>query len=1219
MTSLSLEDIKSRYNTIDESIAKYFRNHRVIKQAQKTWLLKRNLALKFATEAARKEKGANISFSYSAEPWQVIYGRVRVAGTLIYMATLNNNNDLDLIHVLAGHQIAGIDEFWLDDEQVILNTVPDLRWSHHLLNLKRKLPGKDDSVRNIPYKVFLALNDGNPSNAVQGDVSARHAEWDSRHTCSGRAHAFTILKWDPIAFPSGSAPAHSFVVRGKLIYDPRTSTTGYSNNAALVIADFLTDPVIGLGIPWTDIETRSGIPGSFHDAADVCEEAVSLAAGGTEPRYTINAAFQTSATPSTIMQSMADAIAGFITFANGKWKCYPGKWRTPTLTIDEQIILTPISIEAMISRRESCNGVKGTFISPTKYWQEDEYPAIKNDYYKSLDGNERIWQELSLGFVTSATQAQRIAKILLERARQQIQVSFTATLAAYQLEVGENVLLSNTRMGWSSKPFEVQSMEITSNGGSSASAGFISCDVTLRETASTLFDWNNGEETTYDLSPNTSLPNPFSVDAITGLTLTSGTTELYITKDGTVVSRIKAVWDTETDAFVSSGGAIEISWKKTTDLVWCAPISIPGNNTYYWILDVQDGAYYDVRVQPVSALRVRGDYTTITGHLCLGKSDPPDNVSGLGASMSAYGITLAWGLVSNLDADHYEVKCGTVGDNWESAQFVAAVTGTRLDSPLRAEGTYRFFVKCVDTSGNYSTEAATADLVILGPPQVAPTFQIIGTDIVLSWPAVTSAVAITEYVMSYGASYPGTSIGTITGTTWREQVTWSGTRSYWVAARDAAGNLGTAGKVDVAITAPGAIQSYTSEAFDNNALLKWQKPTTGLLPIDYYKVLKGSTYAGAVEVGRVSGTFAAFFESTGGNYTYWVVPVDTAGNLGTESGRSVLINQPPDYVLQDLRTLDPAAFDTLTNGAVDSGGIYAPVSTSQTWQTHFTGNSWSTPQDQITAGYPQYIQPSTTPATLEEKIDYGATLPGTVVSVQWLAVQLAGTCTVQCDIGSSTDDVTYTYDNNVTQIYKSAFRYLKIRLTVTASSGAGIVRLSNIQVRLDVKQKNDGGGPVTAASADTTKSSTISIASPAVITSTAHGFLEGQVIQFTTSGALPTGLSTLTDYVVRNPAANTFNVSTVPVGSLINTSGSQSGSHNAVSPTHAYFSVAYLDVNGLNVTLTPTAAQLSGASLPWTAITGLLDQPYPKGFAVRVYDRNGNRVASDFRWTARGI
>lgn len=74
---------------------------------------------------------------------------------------------------------------------------------------------------------------------------------------------------------------------------------------------------------------------------------------------------------------------------------------------------------------------------------------------------------------------------------------------------------------------------------------------------------------------------------------------------------------------------------------------------------------------------------------------------------------------------------------------------------------------------------------------------------------------------------------------------------------------------------------------------------------------------------------------------------------------------------------------------------------------------------------------------------------------------------------------------------------------------------------------------------------TITIASPAVFTTTAHGLVAGDKIRITTTGSLPTGLATGTDYYVISAglSANDFRVSTSRGGAAVNTSGSQSGTH----------------------------------------------------------------------------
>ena len=74
---------------------------------------------------------------------------------------------------------------------------------------------------------------------------------------------------------------------------------------------------------------------------------------------------------------------------------------------------------------------------------------------------------------------------------------------------------------------------------------------------------------------------------------------------------------------------------------------------------------------------------------------------------------------------------------------------------------------------------------------------------------------------------------------------------------------------------------------------------------------------------------------------------------------------------------------------------------------------------------------------------------------------------------------------------------------------------------------------------------TMTIASPCVVTDAAHGRLANDTVIFTTTGALPTGLTAGAVYFVRAPTTNAYEVSATAGGAAINTSGSQSGVHTA--------------------------------------------------------------------------
>lgn len=80
---------------------------------------------------------------------------------------------------------------------------------------------------------------------------------------------------------------------------------------------------------------------------------------------------------------------------------------------------------------------------------------------------------------------------------------------------------------------------------------------------------------------------------------------------------------------------------------------------------------------------------------------------------------------------------------------------------------------------------------------------------------------------------------------------------------------------------------------------------------------------------------------------------------------------------------------------------------------------------------------------------------------------------------------------------------------------------------------------------------TVTIASPAVFTCNSHALTVNDTVQFTTSGALPTGISVSTTYYVISTGltANDFQIAATLGGVAINTSGGQSGTHTLIRTT----------------------------------------------------------------------
>jgi len=161
-----------------------------------------------------------------------------------------------------------------------------------------------------------------------------------------------------------------------------------------------------------------------------------------------------------------------------------------------------------------------------------------------------------------------------------------------------------------------------------------------------------------------------------------------------------------------------------------------------------------------------------------------------------------------------------------------------------------------------------------------------------------------------------------------------------------------------------------------------------------------------------------------------------------------------------------------------------------------------------------------------------------------LSTSVAGSLTIFANFTPITIfNTTLIRDNSVDAPTKLAFSGLfwnkYFSSDTTTNPGSGVLNALTAQYRWRLSTRS------AFQALDGTV--TITIATPAVLTKTAHGLTTGDQVSFDTTGALPTGLVAGTIYYVIFVGANTFRVATSLVnanaGTAITTTGSQSGTH----------------------------------------------------------------------------
>lgn len=629
-------------------------------------------------EASVTTSDRTVTVRQPIAPWQYIYGETRVAGTITYMESTSAGQYLHIVVTLAGHVSESIEAVYFGDEAITMD-------GDGL--------GTGDWAGMVRIVKSLGAEAGQPFAALQAESAGL---WTDAHRQTGRTKLYARLTYNPDRYPNG-LPNITAKVRGVAVYDPRTEHTTWSRNPALILAHYLCDTSIGLGADYaTEIDEDLLIA-----AANICDETVTLADGSTEPRYTCDGIVLASSQPKDVIASLAAAMVGTAVLIGGKWKIYAGAYRTPTVTLDEGDFRGPVRVQTQLSRRDNFNAVKGIFTSPENFWQPSDFPPVTSATYEAEDSGERVWQDIRLPYTDSATTAQRIAKVILERARQPITVVCPLHLSAWRIAPPDTVTLTMTKFGWSSKVFEVVEAQLVADQDG-AGAPILGVDLVLRETVSTVWDWSSSEEGAFDPAPNSNLPNPFNAPTPGAPVVTE---EIYETTGSAGVKARVVLSVSGVDVF-----ALHYLWQ------WKAP-----NDSTYTDLppstgpttDVEDFApgTYDFRVRTVNAVGVRSEYSPVTRAEVRGLTAAPADVLGF-AAVASGGFAIAW-WTQHADLD---VRIGgqivirhsplTTGATWSQGVTVGEIPGGAVQAllPLMT-GTY--MARALDSSGKISSSIAS--------------------------------------------------------------------------------------------------------------------------------------------------------------------------------------------------------------------------------------------------------------------------------------------------------------------------------------------------------------------------------------------------------------------------------------------------------------------------------------------------------------------------------
>ena len=730
------------------------------------------------------DQGYLITQRGSTMPHQIIYGKTRIAGGIVFQGVTDNNKYLHTVLAFAGHEVQEFETIYFNDEVLTL--------SGNNVTAPAKYVGKVKIVKKLGTATQTAV-----TSSDLGGVSPP-AKWDVNCKLLTTAYLYVMLEYDADVFPNG-VPEVTAIVKGKKVYDPRTSTTAWSDNPALCLRDYITSGKGGDNTTIYNYGISEDIENVDDDlvtiAANVCDHLnYPVLSGGT--RFSLNGAFTTNTTPYDAIQNLSTAMGGLLWYAQGKWRMKPAYYTDPVLDLNEDDLRSGISVGTRHSRRDNFNVVKGTFRGPESDYQPSDFPQVPilnsatYNAFLAADGGQESVIDLQLPFTDNTTEARRIGLITLERNRQQLSVQATFGLRAFQVQVGDIIRLSNTRFGWTNKEFEVVTWDFGIQGDYD-----ILVNMSLREISESVFD-DVADGAVYE-SDNTTLPSAFDVPPI-GLTYSQDYRVINEHLTNVLVIDVTADSPERIDY-------VEVEYKLSTDSNYTTLAT--GDLGRFEIIDIEvpdidpttgqasGTVTYDVRARAINAFGIKGEFEPISVPV-EPDTTKPNNVSNLTKELSGGTIFFNWTASDSLDLSFYRLhyQSSTTASSITNGQVLIdkiARPATSITYPALS-GT--FFLQTWDKSGNRADNPVS---VVVQPSELpsldeiestADTYEGVKSNTV----SIVTTSNITSSNMDVGKAYLIRSLGTtdwnaVAGTT---GVTYSVGESIYVKAQSAGTGYG---------------------------------------------------------------------------------------------------------------------------------------------------------------------------------------------------------------------------------------------------------------------------------------------------------------------------------------------------------------------------------------------------------------------------------------------
>lgn len=552
-------------------------------------------------------------------------------------------------------------------------------------------------------------------------------------------------------------------------WDGSTYITAYSANPVWCLRDLLTNTRYGLG---EYVDSTVLDDDELLEMARYCDERVSNGAGSYEKRFRLDASIDSLSSAIDVITQLTATFRAFAFYSGGAIRLKIDKADTPTQLFGMGNIVKSSFVQSWKSKKEIPNVVEVMFNDENKNY-EQEIAAIADE--DALNDGDQVRKKSLRIYCTRISQALREGRFALNIAKHVNRiVTLRAGVDAVTCRAGDLIAVSHDvpqigvsgRVGTGSTTTSVVlDKSVTLVAGRTYRLKVRFADGTIEEKTVTNGDGTYSTLTTAAFSQS---PDPFDVYVfgevdilVKNFRVIAIKREQNFEAEITAIEYNEAIYDTdditlpqtnysslslatpyvtnlalsERDTRLSDGRieiAIDVDFRRpelqeyAVRVYQRARVYLSDDSGVSWrlvgettgaALSINNGLLKDTNYKvAVTSVTQDGQETSISSSpqaniTVLGKQLLPSDVTSFLVNQSRDSLVFGWAEVNDEDLYGYEIRKGST---WASGDIIA--TGIRHTTSFKADlvagADQSYWIKAIDTSGNYSETATEAVLTI---------------------------------------------------------------------------------------------------------------------------------------------------------------------------------------------------------------------------------------------------------------------------------------------------------------------------------------------------------------------------------------------------------------------------------------------------------------------------------------------------------------------------